>query len=35
VEQIQGRPGRSAVLLPKLVARASSARLVEAVPVRT
>jgi LacI family transcriptional regulator len=35
VEQIQGQPGRSAVLLPKLVARASSARAVEVVPART
>jgi LacI family transcriptional regulator len=35
VEQIQGQPGRSAVLLPKLVARASSARTVEAVPARS
>ena len=35
VEQIQGLPGRSAVLLPKLVARASSAGTVEAVPARS
>ena len=35
VEQIQGQPGRSAVLLPKLVARASSAGTVEAVPARS
>ena len=35
VEQIQGQPGRSAVLLPKLVARTSSARTVEAVPARS